>query len=97
MAAVGVTVKSIGWADSWTFDPDVQFAMNQKFNASMVKDVLDVLERNAAINLKEGLGNGFRDKMPNSLFWGAPELMNSAAVGAAAKQTETTPPAVPSK
>jgi hypothetical protein len=95
MAEVGVTVKMLGWAGTWTFDDDVQFAMNQAFNAEMIKDHLDVLERNANVNLKEGLAIGFRTHMPATLFWGGNDLVNSAAVGAAARAAGTAAPVAP--
>jgi hypothetical protein len=79
----GITLDSIGWADNWDFDPEVQMAMNQKFNAEMVKDSLEVLERNAHINLLEGLAAGFRNKMPGTLFWGAPSLLDAVVAGTA--------------
>ena len=87
---VGISLKSLGWSDAWDFDEDVQIAMNQKFNARMVGGSLEILERNANINLKEGLGVGFRNKMPSSLFLGSPELLGVAASGTAARNAGTT-------
>lgn len=81
---VGITLKSIGWAASWSFDDDVQAGMNQKFIAKMVAGSLDTLRTNADINLKEGMAVGFRKGMPS--FLAVPDtLISPLAAGAITK------------
>ena len=67
LAGFGITLEFLGWADTWTFDTDVQMAINQKFIATQVAESLDVLQRNAVINTLEGLGTGFKKGGPNFL------------------------------
>jgi len=90
LAKYGITLVFIGWADTWTFDEEVQFAINQKFIASQIGDKLDVLQRNAVVNALEGLGAGARKNSPSFLM--IPEgIMNFLKPSAAAPPTVTTP------
>ena len=61
-ASVGVTLDFIGWGDTFTFDPDVQKAVNDKRNAMALKDVLPVLEALAQLKVAEGMGQGLAGK-----------------------------------
>lgn len=72
---LGITLNFIGWADTWTFDDDIQTAINQSFIAEVVADKLDILRQNAPINVMEGLSAGFRKGLPN--FMVIPENMMS--------------------
>jgi len=63
----GITLKMVGWADTWTFDDEIQFAINQKFIASQIADSLPILERNALVNVFEGIGAGSRKQPPSIL------------------------------
>lgn len=68
LSNLGITLLFMGWADTWTFDDEVQFAINQKFIADQVGDRLDVLQRNAVINALEGIGAGARKQAPGLLL-----------------------------
>ena len=61
-ASVGITLDFIGWGDTFTFDPDVQKAVNDKRNAEALKDVLPVLQALAQLKVQEGMGAGLASK-----------------------------------
>jgi hypothetical protein len=54
----GITVDYIGWADTFSFDKEVQKAINDKFVADTVLPVLPTLQALADVKVKEGLGAG---------------------------------------
>lgn len=56
--SVGITLNFIGWADTFTFDPEVQHAVNQKFEAEKLASALPVLQAIAELKVQEGLGTG---------------------------------------
>jgi hypothetical protein len=60
--SVGITLDFIGWGDTFTFDPDVQKAVNDKRNAEALKDVLPVLQALAQLKVQEGMGAGLASK-----------------------------------
>ena len=53
-----MTIDFLGWADTFTFDPDVQKAINDRFAAEHLKDYLPVLDALAQLKVQEGLGKG---------------------------------------
>ena len=61
-SGVGITLDFIGWGDTFTFDADVQKAVNDKRNAEALKDVLPVLQALAQIKVQEGEGQGMSSK-----------------------------------
>jgi len=61
-ASVGITLDFIGWGDTFTFDPDVQKAVNDKRNAEALKDVLPILQALAQLKVQEGMGAGLATK-----------------------------------
>ncbi len=61
-ATVGITLDFIGWGDTFTFDPDVQKAVNDRRNAQALKDVLPVLQALAQLKVQEGMGAGLASK-----------------------------------
>ena len=63
-ATFGVTIDFIGWADTFTFDNDVQKAINDKYAANALKDVLPILDALAQLKVQEGLGKGLETKGP---------------------------------
>jgi hypothetical protein len=67
--SAGITLDFIGWADTFTFDPDVQKAVNDRFVAATVASSLPTLQALADVKVKEGLGDGLRNKgLPQSLI-----------------------------
>jgi SPFH domain / Band 7 family len=56
--SVGITLDFIGWADTFTFDPEVQKAINDRYAAEKIAPVLSTLQAAADIKIKEGLGKG---------------------------------------
>ena len=60
--SVGVTLEFIGWGDTFTFDPEVQKAVNDKRNAEALKDVLPVLQALAQLKVQEGMSAGMASK-----------------------------------
>jgi len=56
--SVGITLNFIGWADTFTFDEEVQHALNQRYVAEHLAPVLPVMQSIAEIRIQEGLGSG---------------------------------------
>lgn len=84
-ATVGITLDFIGWGDTFTFDPDVQKAVNDKRNAESLKDVLPVLEALAQLKVQEGMGAGLAAKgLPIVVTPGMIEALTKLAGPAAA-------------
>jgi hypothetical protein len=92
-AGVGITLDFIGWGDTFTFDPDVQKAVNDKRNAEALKDVLPVLQALAQLKVQEGMGAGMASKgLPIVVTPGMLEaLARIAAQGAAAAAQKPSP------
>lgn len=61
-ASVGVTLDFIGWGDTFEFDKDVQKAVNDKYAASKLAEVMPILQALAQIKIQEGMGKGMGDK-----------------------------------
>lgn len=49
-ASVGITQEFLGWADTFTFDKDVQLAVNDRYTADKIAPVLEVLKTKAALD-----------------------------------------------
>lgn len=49
-ASVGITLEFIGWADTFTFDRDVQQAVNDRYTADKIAPVLETLRTKAALD-----------------------------------------------
>lgn len=58
LATVGITLDYLGWADTMTFDPSVQKAVNDRYVAEKIAPVMVTLTQNAENAVKEGLGAG---------------------------------------
>ena len=61
---VGITLDFIGWADTFTFDPDVQKAINDAYVARTLAPLAQALQALGQIKVQEGLGKGLGDKGP---------------------------------
>ncbi len=73
--ARGITVDSMGWAGTFTFDHDVQKAVNDAYIGNKIANALPVLRTLADIKVKEGMGEGFK-KGVNFVPAGLMELFN---------------------
>ena len=62
LESVGITLKFLGWADTFTFDPLVQKAINDAYIASKLAPYAGTLNALAAIQVQEGVGRGVSDK-----------------------------------
>jgi len=83
--SVGITLDFIGWGDTFTFDADVQKAVNDKRNAEALKDVLPVLQALAQLKVQEGMGQGLAGKgLPVVVTPGMIEALTRLAIPAAA-------------
>ena len=49
-ASVGITIEFIGWADTFSFDKDVQQAVNDRYTADKIAPVLETLKTKAALD-----------------------------------------------
>lgn len=49
LGARGITLDFLGWADTFTFDRDIQQAINDRYTSEKLAPVMDVLARKAAI------------------------------------------------
>lgn len=84
LASVGITLDYIGWAGTFTFDRDVQKAINDRYTAEKIAPVLPTLQAMAELKVKEGLGAGLASKgLPANLIAVPSNLLSdlSAALG----------------
>ena len=61
-ASVGITLDFIGWGDTFEFDKDVQKAINDRYAAAKLAEVLPALQAIANLKVQEGLGKGLETK-----------------------------------
>lgn len=59
---VGITLDFIGWADTFTFDHEIQKAINDQYAANKLRDVVSVLTAVNQLKVQEGLGAGLAAK-----------------------------------
>jgi len=57
-ASVGITLNFIGWADTFAFDPEIQAAVNRKYEADKLAQAIPILQQVATIKVQEGMGKG---------------------------------------
>lgn len=60
-ASVGITLNFIGWADTFTFDPEIQAAVNRKYEADKLAQAIPILQQVANIKVQEGMGKGMEN------------------------------------
>lgn len=72
---VGITLDFVGWADTFTFDPVIQKAVNDRYAAEKLKDVLPVLQAINQLKVQEGLGLGLASKGPPVIV--TPDMLNA--------------------
>lgn len=61
-SSVGITLDFIGWADTFEFDHDIQKAINDRYAAAKLQEVLPVLQALAQLKVQEGMGKGLETK-----------------------------------
>jgi len=59
--SVGITLISIGWADTFQFDESIQKAINDRYIAKTVSPYLHELQTLADIKVREGMGYGLAE------------------------------------
>jgi hypothetical protein len=76
-SGVGISLDFLGWADTFTFDASVQKAVNDRYAAEKLKDVLPVLQAINQLKVQEGLGAGLASKgLPVVV---TPDMLNALA------------------
>ena len=91
---VGITLDFIGWADTFSFDPEIQKAVNDAYIAEKLAGSVQVLQALGQIRVQEGLGKGLGDKGPPVVI--TPGMIDTI-LGAVKPLTAGAPPAVPKK
>jgi len=94
----GITLDYLGWADTFTFDPAVQRAINDKFTADTVGPVLNTLQDLANVRIKEGLGQGLATRgLPANLIAIPSDLLDFTTLLGAKSGATPAPHAGPGK
>jgi hypothetical protein len=76
-SGVGISLDFLGWADTFTFDASVQKAVNDRYAAEKLKDVLPVLQAINQLKVQQGLGAGLASKgLPVVV---TPDMLNALA------------------
>lgn len=100
-ASVGITLDFIGWADTFTFNKDVQAAVNRKYiaevdqaNAVLLAPYADTIQKLAAADALRAFGVRADGKLPTTIV-GLPAGVNGllgALFGLAAPAAAAPPP-----
>ena len=93
-ASVGITLDFIGWADTFTFDKDVQTAVNRRYvaqvdaaNAALLQQYAGTIQLLAAADALRSFGNHTDGKLPSTIV-GLPAEMGTL-LGTLLKSTPT--------
>ena len=97
--SVGVTINFIGWGDTFTFDPAVQHAVNERYIAEKLQPVLPILQAVAQLKVQEGMGEGLASHgLPVVITPGMIEtalgLVKGFGANTDVKVNAVTPPAI---
>ena len=93
LAERGITLDYIGWADTFTFDANVQKAINDKYMADTVAPVLSTLQALADVRIKEGLGQGLATRgLPANLVALPSDLLDFTTLFGAKHSGPAAPP-----
>jgi hypothetical protein len=83
---VGITLDYIGWADTFSFDPVVQGAVNRRYVAMRDKEIAEMLGPYASIieglALADAIRNKWNGALPSSVsLWSIPQLFTDMLGG----------------
>jgi hypothetical protein len=56
--SVGITLEFMGWADTFSFDKDVQQVVNDSYKAQKLSSIIGVLQAATQLEVQRGLGAG---------------------------------------
>ena len=80
-ASVGISLDFLGWADTFTFDKDVQDAVNRRYVASQDKEIAtalapyaDTIQKLAAASALRSFGDHSDGKLPTTIVGLPPDL-----------------------
>ena len=80
-ASVGITLDFIGWADTFTFDHDVQDAVNRRYVAAQDKEIAvalapfaDTIQKLAAASALRSFGSHSDGKLPTTIVGLPPDI-----------------------
>ncbi len=100
-SAVGITLDFVGWADTFTFDPQVQEAVNRRYVATQDQAIAALLAPHAATiqalaaaDALRAFGQKTDGKLPSTIVGLPPELgplMSTLLKSAPAPQTQPPP------
>ena len=104
-AAVGITLDFIGWADTFTFDKEVQDAVNRRYIASQDQAIAtalapyaDTIQKLAAAQALRSFGEHSDGKLPTTIVGLPPDLgallgtlLRTAPVSGQAGQGQAAP------
>ena len=80
LKSVGITLINVGWADTFSFDPAVQKAINDRYVAQTVSPYIKELQALADIKVKEGMAFGLQEHgVPQTLYMPRDDAMNMFA------------------
>ena len=78
LASEGITLDFIGWADTFSFDPDVQTAINHKYSTEKLASSLSTLSALAMLDVQRGLGTGLASHgLPFAITPGMMEMIGT--------------------
>ncbi len=88
LGSVGISLDFIGWADTFTFDHDVQKAINDRYVADKLQPVASLLAALTQLKVQEGLSAGLASK-------GLPVVVTPGMLEALAGLASKAAPALP--
>ena len=100
-ASVGITLDFIGWADTFTFDHDVQDAVNRRYVAAQDKEIAvalapfaDTIQKLAAASALRSFGSHSDGKLPTTIVGLPPDIggLLSSLLNAGAPPHPAPPP-----
>jgi hypothetical protein len=97
-ATVGISLDFVGWADTFTFDKDVQDAVNRRYIAAQDKEIAtalaphaDTIQKLAAAHALRAFGDHSDGKLPTTIVGLPPDI--GGLLGSLLKATTPPPPA----
>ena len=103
-ASVGITLDFVGWADTFTFDHDVQDAVNRRYIAAQDKEIAavlaphaDTIQKLAAASALRSFGIHSDGKLPTTIVGLPPDLggLLGSLLNTTTPPPHSAPPAPP--